>query len=221
MRFKAELSRAIHRAFQEREAERESIARELHDKFGQFLTVMEMELENVAASAGLPPDLRARIEKLRTLTANAHNDVGQLAWEIRPASLHGQRLQDASEQLLEEWGARSPLAFDVHLSLGDRRLPEATETTIYRVLQEAVTNVVKHARATRVGVILQATAKEIRLIVEDDGEGFSDALDTKAGCARGRFGLLGIRERLALVNGTLEIESVPGKGTTLLISVPI
>ena len=96
----------------------------------------------------------------------------------------------------------------------------AIETALYRVLQEGIRNVVKHAAATRVGVILDATAKEVQLIIEDNGHGFAHEgtpLDSKPAA---RLGLLGIRERLALVNGTLEIESSPN-GTTLLIHVPL
>ena len=122
---------------------------------------------------------------------------------------------------MEEWSERSALKFDVHLALDDRRLPPAIETTLYRVLQEAVRNVVKHARASRVGVILEATDKEVRLIIEDDGKGFIWEGDDTSPEASPRLGLLGVRERLALVGGVLEVESAPASGTTLLIHVPL
>jgi signal transduction histidine kinase len=206
-------------AFEERDAERESIARELHDKIGQYLVVMDMELNRLLADAALSDDVRRRVARLTKLTNEARDDVGQLAWEIRPAPLRGGNLLDACKLLLEEWAERSRLTFDSNLSLGNHPVPEAVEHTIYRVLQEALTNVVKHARARRVGVTLQASSHEIRLIVEDDGEGFVGR-ERPVGSAA-RLGLVGMRERLLLVNGTLEIESAPGNGTTLFINVPL
>jgi signal transduction histidine kinase len=210
---------AARNAFEERDAERESIARELHDKIGQYLVVVEMELSRLLDDAALSDELRQRVAQLKKLTNEAREDVGQLAWEIRPAPLRGGNLHDACKLLLDEWAERSRLTFDTHLSFGSLRLPEAIENTIYRVLQEALTNVVKHAKAKRVGVMLQASPQEVRLVVEDDGEGFVGG--KKPVGATVRLGLLGIRERLSLVNGNLEIESAQGKGTTLLISVPL
>lgn len=206
-------------AFEERDAERESIARELHDKIGQYLVVMEIELNRLLDDAALSDGLRQRVVQLKTLTNEAREDVGQLAWEIRPAPLRGGNLHDACKLLLDEWAERSQLIFDTHLSLGSLRLPEPIENTIYLVLQEALTNVVKHAGAKRVGVMLQASPHEVTLVVEDDGAGFVGR--KKPAGSTTRLGLLGIRERLSLVNGTLEIESAPGTGTTLLVSVPL
>ena len=100
-----------------------------------------------------------------------------------------------------------------------RRLPPAVETTLYRVLQEAITNIVKHAGARKVGVILRATRDDVVMIIEDDGKGF-DPETVNRGSSR-RFGLLGMRERLALIHGSLEIETEPGAGTTLIVRAPL
>ena len=181
--------------------------------------MLEMELGRLLDDTALSDGSRQRVALLKKLTNEAREDVGQLAWEIRPTPLRGSNLHDACKLLLDEWAERSRLTFETYLSLGSFRLPGAIENTIYRVLQEALINVVKHAKAKRVGVMLQASPREVRLVVEDDGEGF-DGRNKPAGSTT-QLGLLGIRERLSLVNGTLEIESAQGKGTTLLISVPL
>ena len=103
--------------------------------------------------------------------------------------------------------------------LNDRRLPPTVETTFYRVLQEAINNVIKHADATKVGIILEANEKEVSLIVEDDGRGFAWNPDLPPSTSR--LGLLGMRERLALVGGSLEIESSHDNGTTVIVHAPI
>ncbi len=217
----AELSQVLRRTVLEQEAERQRIARELHDSLGQYLTVMRLDLDSIGREAEASASIRRRVEKLKGLTTDVGQEVNQLAWDIRPTALDDLGLQMAFQQFLEEWGERSTLAFDVHLALNDRRLPPAIETALYRVLQEAIRNVVKHAEAKQVGVILEASQSEARLIVEDDGKGF--VWDPAGGTAEpsDRLGLIGMRERLALVGGSLEIETSPGSGTTLLIHVPL
>ena len=111
------------------------------------------------------------------------------------------------------------LSFDLHVALPIMPLPAIVETVLYQVLQEAIINVVKHASATHVGVILQSNSKKIQLIIEDNGVGFVSSETKSAGSQR--FGLVGIRERLDLIKGKLEVETYPGKGTTLLVHVPL
>jgi len=219
-RLNIELHEQAQRFLLSEEAGRESIARELHDNFGQYLTVMDMELDGIMAQADTPAGLRARIVRLKSFTADARRDVGRMASEIRPASLEGIGLRDACLHLLTDWKERSSLEFDVHVAIGGRELPAMVETVLFRVLQEAITNVVKHASATRAGVILQSLSHNVQLVIEDDGVGFACS-DSKNDASSSRLGLLGMRERLALVGGSLEIESIPGKGTTLLINVPL
>jgi signal transduction histidine kinase len=170
---------------------------------------------------GATPDLKRRVEQLKSLTADVGQEVNRLAWEIRPTTLDDLGLQTAFQQFIEECGQSSNLQFDLHLALSDRRLPPIIETTLYRILQEAITNVAKHAEAKKVGVILEATVDEAILIVEDDGKGFRSDETAENVAPSARLGLLGMRERLALVGGTLEIEANPGFGTTLIIHVPL
>ncbi|MGQ0674338.1 MAG: GAF domain-containing protein [Hyphomicrobium sp.] len=217
----AELSLVLRRTVIEQEAERRRIARELHDSLGQYLTVMQIDLDSIGRHAEASEEIQHRVAKLKELTASVGQEVNRLAWEIRPTALDDLGLQTAVEQFLEEWSETSKLRFDLHLTLSDRRLPPTIETALYRILQEAVTNVVKHADATKVGIILEATGHEARLIIEDDGKGFlwEKVEDTVAPTMR--LGLLGIRERLTLVGGVLEVETAPGQGTTLIIHVPV
>lgn len=217
----AELSQILRRTVVEQEAERRRIARELHDSLGQYLTIMQLDLEGIARHADAGAEIKHRVEKLKALTADVGQEVNRLAWEIRPTALDDLGLQIAVQQFLEEWGETSQVKYDLHLNLSDRRLPAAVETALYRTLQEAVTNVVKHAEAAKVGVILEANSKEVRLIIEDNGKGFDWENLENLSSPTLRLGLLGIRERISLVGGTLEVESEVGHGTTLIVHVPL
>jgi signal transduction histidine kinase len=216
----AELSEVLRRTVTDQEAERHRIARELHDSLGQSLTLMHLGL---VAISRLPSggDVAGHVASLKELTGRMSGDVNRLAWEIRPTALDDLGLQAAIRQMPEEWARRCNLAFDLHLALDERRLPPAVETTLYRVLQEAITNVVRHAGAHRVGIILESTASEVRLIVEDDGCGLPSSEAGVPGVPARRLGLLGMRERLSLVCGSLELESAPERGTTLFARVPL
>ncbi|MFO1147569.1 MAG: GAF domain-containing protein [Alsobacter sp.] len=216
----AELSEVLRRTVVEQESERQRIARELHDKLGQFLTIMQLDLDEIARRSTSADRVRDAVSRLKELTSTVGQEVNRLAWEIRPTSLDDLGLQTAVQQFTEEWSERSGLDFDLHVRMDDRRFPSSIETTLYRVIQEAVTNIVKHARASRVGIILEATGDEVSLIVEDNGQGFNWEDPDAARSPSARLGLLGIRERLALVGGRLEIESERGVGTTLIVHVP-
>jgi signal transduction histidine kinase len=181
---------------------------------------MQWNLDGLGRN-GATPDLKRRVEQLKSLTADVGQEVSRLAWEIRPTTLDDLGLQTAFQQFIEECSQSSDLQFDLHLALSDRRLPPIIETTLYRILQEAITNVAKHAEAKKVGVILEATVDEAILIVEDDGKGFRSEEADETLAPSSRLGLLGMRERLALVGGKLEIEAAPGLGTTLIIHVPL
>ena len=215
----AELSQVLRRTVVDQENERRRIARELHDSLGQYLTIMQLEFDQIARSESADPRVVKGIRNLKDLASSVGTEINRLAWEIRPTSLDDLGLQTAVEQLVQEWCERSKLTFDLQLMLNDRRLPPAVETAFYRVLQETINNVVKHANATKVGIILEANENEVSLIVEDDGKGF--VWDQMAESSSSRLGLLGMRERLALVGGRIEIESGHEKGTTVIVHAPI
>lgn len=215
-----ERQQLLHRTVEAQEAERKRIARELHDSLGQYLTALRLGLTAVGTRCGTEA-AEPKLAELKCLTTDVSKELSRISRELRPTVLDDLGLQSAIAQCVEEWEARSELQFDLQINLDDRRLPQAVETTLYRVLQEAITNVVRHADADRVGVILEAKEHEVRLIVEDDGVGFATQDTVVPGKALQHFGLLGMRERLTLVNGALEIETAPGVGTTLFITVPL
>ncbi|MCG6205173.1 GAF domain-containing protein [Rhodopseudomonas sp. HC1] len=214
----ADLSQVLRRTVEDQEAERLRIARELHDTLGQSLTLLQLGFENLGQVAPDNGELLSRIAGMKTLTTEMGRQVNRLAWEIRPTALDDLGIQTAIQNLLDAWSEKAQVRFDLHMTLGDRRLPATIETTLYRVLQEALTNIVRHAAATHVGVILRLTDQQVTMVVEDDGRGF---VNPDVDRPPERLGLLGIRERLTLVRGSLEIESAPGKGTALYARIPL
>jgi signal transduction histidine kinase len=210
-----ERSELLKRVVVAQESERKRVARELHDDLAQYLTALRLKLDTLGESGAPRQEV---LKELRGLIDELGNGVNRMAWELRPVALDELGLQTAVEDYLQEWAVMAHLEADVEVDLGGRTLPPAVETTLFRVLQEATTNVLRHADATRVGVILEVSGGAVRLIVEDNGKGFP-ADDLKA--PNRQIGLHGMRERLALVHGQLDIESSPSAGTTLFISVPL
>ena len=200
------------------ESERRYIARELHDHASQNLTSLMLGLGTVEKEADNPEFVRTRTAELKTMTDHVLEDLHRLAINLRPASLDHLGLTPALEQLIKAFRQDSDL--DIKLkTVGfseDERLPQDIETTLYRVVQEALTNVVRHARASHVDVVLERRGDVLLVIVEDDGKGFDFSLVKR----EGHLGLLGIQERAEMLGGTLTVESKPGSGTTLFVEVP-
>ena len=216
-----ELSQVLRRTVDDQEVERQRLARELHDTLGQSLTMLQLGLQAIGQETPAGQKLHQRLDAVKDLAANLGSDVNRLAWEIRPTAIDDIGIQTAIENLMERWSEHSSLKYYLHISPKEMRLPKAVETTLYRVLQEALTNVVRHAEAQKVGVVLNVVGSDITMIVEDDGRGFlADSLSAAITPAA-RLGLIGIRERLALVDGSMEIESAPRRGTTVFIRIPI
>jgi two-component system, chemotaxis family, sensor kinase Cph1 len=216
-----ERQQLLQRTVDAQEAERKHIARELHDSLAQYLTAVRLGLNAIDKSCGADIAAGAKLKELKCLTTEVGHEISRMARELRPTVLDDLGLQSAITQYLEEWRERSEIKFDLQVHLNGQRLPQPVETTLYRVTQEAIVNVVKHAGASHAGLILEATGHQVRLIVEDNGRGFSLPECGSTGASVQHFGLIGMRERLALVNGTLEIETAPGAGTTLFITVPL
>jgi PAS domain S-box-containing protein len=197
------------------EDERKRISRELHDEFGQSLTALMLGLKSLPASEGS----ETKLSQLQKLTAQVMEQMHHLARELRPAALDTLGLEATMRQLAEEWSERNEVKTEFFArGLHSVRLPAPIETTIYRVAQEALTNVARHAKGTFVSVLVERHDGVVSLIVEDNGHGF-DAESPDIG--EGRLGLLGMRERIELVGGTLDIESSPGAGTTVIARVPL
>lgn len=159
---------------------------------------------------------RAALAELREHVVAALQDVRRLAVELRPAVLDDFGLVPALERLTDAFAEQTNIRVDFHSALGDTRLPNEVETALYRVVQESLTNIVKHANAQRVSVSIARRPSGAAAVVEDDGKGFDQRTLREDG-----LGLLGMRERLGLIDGRLEIESRPGAGTTVVAEVPL
>jgi PAS domain S-box-containing protein len=197
------------------EDERRRIAREMHDQFGEQLTALSRGIGALKEATAGSPDVVPLVESLEKVARQLDRDVDQLVWELRPTALDDLGLRAALSNYVQDWSRRVNVPAELHMTgLLDDRLPPEAETTLYRVAQEALTNIAKHARATRVDVILERQPDSVLLIVEDNGVGFdTEGSDTPE---RG-FGLLGMQERAALVGATVEIESTAGEGTTVFL----
>jgi signal transduction histidine kinase len=204
----------VRRVVAAQEAERRRLALELHDETGQALTSILLGLKAIGG-AKTKEEAESAEADVRTLVVQALQDVRALAVELRPSALDDFGLGPALERLAQTFAERSGVAASVEASL-EERLPSEVETTLYRVVQEALSNIVKHAGATHVSVIVARRERSVVAIIEDDGVGFAPD-----GVREDALGLLGMRERLALVGGTLEIESADGTGTTVAAQVPV
>ena len=203
------------------EQERRRIARELHDQVGQTVTGLSLGLkllQDGLPALGADPAVRDRVAWLRSLAAEIGQDIHRAASDLRPLALDDFGLIAAVSALARRWGEQHDITVDVQTLGATDRMDPDIETVIYRVVQESLTNVVKHARAETVSVLLERRDDGVRLIVEDDGIGFDPAATSVDG--RIPQGLSGMRERLRLVGGSLELETAPGSGTTLFIRVP-
>jgi PAS domain S-box-containing protein len=204
------------------ETERGRISRELHDRLGQDLTALKLGLQLVKKQEPFTPSVQASIGQLEQLADRLMQDIHRLAWELRPAALDDFGLDMALRRYASEWSEQNGVAVDFHShGVETQRLPTELETTLYRITQEALTNVLRHAKAHHVGVILERRPDHVLLIVEDDGQGFDAQAALKAPGAQGRLGLLGMHERVILANGTIEIESTPRAGTTVFVRIPL
>jgi PAS domain S-box-containing protein len=194
------------------EDERRRIAREMHDQFGEQLTALGHRIASLKDAAAAGADLREPIEALQIVAQQLDRDVDHLVWELRPTALDDLGLRAALSNYVQNWSARAGISAELHASgLLDDRLGSEAETTLYRIAQEALTNVAKHSGARNVELILERRADHVLLIVEDDGAGFDPGAGTRG------FGLLGMQERASLVGASLEIESAVGRGTTILV----
>ena len=205
---------ALHRAVAAQELERRRLARELHDETGQALTSMLLGL-NAVERAATQDEARAAAADLRALVVETLQEVRRLAVDLRPTALDDFGLVPALKRLGQSARERSGLDVQVEAPLGSARLPPEVETAVYRIVQEAVTNVVKHASARHLSVFLTRRGDTLVGVIEDDGRGFDP------GAPRAGVGLVGMRERVELLDGHLTVDSTPGRGTTLLVELPL
>ncbi len=214
-------ARLLQRVISVQEEERRRIARELHDETGQSLTSLALRLQALEG-VERPEELKAKTAELRALVAKTLEEVHHLARVLRPSILDDLGLVAAMERCVDAHREASGLRIDFYAQgLDGRRPPPHLETALYRIVQEALTNVVKHAQARNVSVLLEHRGRALVTVVEDDGCGFDveRALRLR-GTSKG-LGLIGIEERVSLLGGTLTLESKPGMGTTVVVEIPL
>jgi PAS domain S-box-containing protein len=201
------------------ENERREIARELHDETSQSLTSMKLGLLMLEKDAEHANKVVSHVGRLRQTTDQVMESLHRLAMNLRPASLDHLGLIETIKNLIDSLGEQAGLKakFRTLNINGDLQLPETIETALYRVVQEALTNVIRHADATRVDVILEHRNNKLIIVIEDDGKG----LDTRELYPADHLGLLGMRERANQLGGQMQIDSTKGVGTTLVVEVPI
>ncbi len=209
----------LERVIESQENERRRVSRELHDQLGQSLSALLLELEAHRPSAEGCDEIRDGIGvRIRGII----DQVRRMAWELRPAILDDYGLESAVARLIEQLTEHAAVAIDYQCSNLDGsqpRLPERVEAALYRVAQEALNNVVRHAHASQASVIVSRGEERVMLLVEDDGCGF-DLVEVRRN-TEASLGLTGMEERVQLAGGTLTIESAPGQGTTLRAELPL
>jgi PAS domain S-box-containing protein len=221
-RAEEERTQLLRKLVTSQEEERHRIARELHDQMGQHLTALTLGLKALrdADDDGKSGDYRLR--RLQDLINQIGQEAHRIALELRPTALDDLGLHSALWNYAEEWSERSGIEVDFQSrGLDQRRLDPEVETTVYRVVQEALTNVAKHAEAAHVALILEHRSDHLLAIVEDDGRGFDAEAVLGSPAFGGRMGLVGMKERASLVGGVIQVESSPDNGTALLIRIPL
>jgi signal transduction histidine kinase len=197
------------------EVERRRLARELHDETGQALSSILLGLKSLDEQMGSDA-ARQAVSDVRELVVSTLHDLRRLAVELRPKVLDDFGLVAALERLTETFGAQTGIGVRFESGLAPGRLPADVETALYRIVQESLTNIVKHSHARNISIVLVRKPGAVAAVVEDDGQGFD------AGSVRdGGYGLIGMRERVGLLDGKFQIESTDGGGTTLVAEVPL
>jgi signal transduction histidine kinase len=199
-----------------KEEERRQLARDLHDELGQTLTALKLRLQMAGRTpaGGVPPEAIATVDRLIGHTR-------QLSINLSPPLLDEVGLAPALRAHLESAAAPSDLRIALYTAGLDERLPTEVETAAFRVVQESLTNAVRHAQARRVEISVRRSNGELRLSVQDDGRGF-DVAEARRAAARGEhFGVVGMAERVKGLGGTFEVLSAPGQGTRVRASLPV
>ena len=203
------------------EDERSRIARDIHDQLGQRVTALRLQLASLIEATADETSAVRHLKLLQEMAERLDAEVGFLAWELRPAALDDLGFPEAAKAFLDEWSLHYSIPAELHIAgRVDRRLKAEVETHLYRIMQEALNNITKHAEATEVNVLLKADGDDISFIVEDNGKGFDTSSLPDPNRSTSGLGLLGMRERALLIGGDVEIESSPGSGTTIFVRIP-
>ncbi|HLI06548.1 MAG TPA: sensor histidine kinase [Ktedonobacteraceae bacterium] len=202
------------------EQERKRIARELHDETSQVLTSLLISLAVLEESL-TAPETRERIADTRRLAHQTLRAIRSLSIDLRPSALDDLGLLPALRWYVKEYQKKCSIEVNFVSSGFKQRLPAEMETALYRIIQEALTNTARHSQARQVSILLREDGKEVEGIISDDGTGFDiEAIRRSPDSERG-LGLAGMTERAVLLNGSLDIQSQPGHGTTITVHIPI
>ncbi len=216
------LAELLHQVVGAQEAERKRIARELHDATGQSLTAITLGLggvENILADNS--PVVARQIREVRSFGTNALGELRQIIADLRPSQLDDLGLVAALQWYVQEFQKRYAIAVDFKTKGEPVRLPSEYETVLFRITQEALTNIAKHARATQVEIRLQTSPAWIGVSIKDNGCGFEPQAVLREDAESTAWGLLGIAERTKLLGGQYQINSAPGQGTLIWVTVPL
>lgn len=210
-----QLQSLTRRLVEVQENERYHIARELHDEASQSLSFLKISLGRLEQDAECPPRIRQRLRDLKGVADGLLEELHRLAMDLRPVVLDHLGLVVALEQYASKLNSEQLSVQFKAIGFKRRRLPPQVETSLYRIVQEALTNVVRHAQASNVGILLEKGWGKVRVIIEDDGIGF----DPKRAIGANSMGLVGMRERAEMLGGSFTVESAPGRGTSIIVEV--
>jgi PAS domain S-box-containing protein len=200
-----------------REEERKHIAREVHDELGQVLTALRMDVSLLRLRFGaLDPQLAGKVQDMKHLVDRGIQGVRNVATNLRPAALD-MGLIAALEWLCNESSSRTDIPCILRMNQDEFDLDEARAVVVFRIVQESITNIARYAQATQINIDLAQNGDELRVTVQDDGQGF----DPAQAAGKKSFGLLGMRERALALGGRLDIQSAPQQGTTIALTIPL
>ncbi len=215
------LREAQRRLLSEREEERKHLARELHDQIIQDLLSINYELEGIESERNLPEALETNLLSIRQSIRELVGNIRTICGSLRPPTIDSLGVGAALQSYARDWSARTGIR--VELSLDDRlgRMPEPTEVSIFRIIQEGLNNVWRHAQATNVHITLKHSSPRMLMIsLEDNGRGFDKEMDISQLASDGHYGLLGISERMAIMGGRMHLQPQPAGGSMLIVEIP-
>lgn len=211
----------LRKIVQTQEDERKRIARDIHDHIGQGMTGLQLKLQLLLDKYKEDSELSAEIAQVQSIANQIDAEVDFLAWELRPSVLDDLGLSAAIEKYVRDWSKHFNVPAEYEqIGLDGKHLLPEIEINLYRIGQEALNNIAKHAGATNVSAILERRDGTVSLIIEDDGKGFDPTKCAKLTEDDRGMGLLGMKERAELIGGKIEIESAPNNGTTIYVRVP-
>jgi two-component system CheB/CheR fusion protein len=211
----------LHQLLTTQEDERRHIARELHDQLGQDLTALLLEIKALERAVAADTTVAGRVTQVQRLALQISAEVRTLALQLHPPALEHLGLVATLTNYVEEWSARALIPVEIHTTgLDGVRLAARIEIALYRIVQECLTNILKHAQATEVSLIVERRADTVQLTIEDDGVGFDVAAAQQSAHTARRLGLIGMQERVAQLGGILTVDSEPGRGTTIIVRTP-